>query len=330
MVNKYAGVIAHMESLLTKYSEVESTDLKWLWYPYIAFGDLTIIQGSKEDEIFRFITRLAADISRSRSVFEEADLDRSNKILFQSSLDHRYIKSRLDECEANPLRIAFIEDSDCEPFALSIDDIVKAIPEYRASVCILNPLGAYSEDYKKEICLSLTDIRKLQKASRKNRCAMILVGRYQENSKEKEIFNSSYSSEVIYAARSVLNVRTDERSPSRYFIRQIKNNLAEKAAPKMVEALSSEEIRRRQEEKQKIEREQEQQRIAEGCRNLEKIGFPKSLIHVLARAGYYTMEEMIKISDRAALLRVRGIGPERAKLITDTLAGNGYDVSHLV
>ena len=29
-----------MERLLTLYSEVQSTDVRWLWYPFIAIGKL--------------------------------------------------------------------------------------------------------------------------------------------------------------------------------------------------------------------------------------------------------------------------------------------------
>ena len=34
-----------MERLLTLYSEVQSTDVRWLWYPFIAIGKITLLQG---------------------------------------------------------------------------------------------------------------------------------------------------------------------------------------------------------------------------------------------------------------------------------------------
>ena len=34
-----------VELEITRLSEVQSTDVEWLWYPYIPFGKLTIIQG---------------------------------------------------------------------------------------------------------------------------------------------------------------------------------------------------------------------------------------------------------------------------------------------
>ena len=38
-----------MERLLTQYSEVQSTDVRWLWYPFIAIGKITLLQGDPGD-----------------------------------------------------------------------------------------------------------------------------------------------------------------------------------------------------------------------------------------------------------------------------------------
>lgn len=38
-----------MEQLLTLYSEVQSTDVRWLWYPFIAIGKITLLQGDPGD-----------------------------------------------------------------------------------------------------------------------------------------------------------------------------------------------------------------------------------------------------------------------------------------
>lgn len=38
-----------MERLLTLYSKVQSTDVRWLWYPFIAIGKITLLQGDPGD-----------------------------------------------------------------------------------------------------------------------------------------------------------------------------------------------------------------------------------------------------------------------------------------
>ena len=42
-----------MERLLTLYSEVQSTDVRWLWYPFIAIGKITLLQGDPGDGKFK-------------------------------------------------------------------------------------------------------------------------------------------------------------------------------------------------------------------------------------------------------------------------------------
>lgn len=48
-----------MERLLTLYSEVQSTDVRWLWYPFIAIGKITLLQGDPGDgkSTFQNITK---------------------------------------------------------------------------------------------------------------------------------------------------------------------------------------------------------------------------------------------------------------------------------
>ena len=43
-----------MERLLTLYSEVQSTDVRWLWYPFIAIGKITLLQGDPGDGKFEW------------------------------------------------------------------------------------------------------------------------------------------------------------------------------------------------------------------------------------------------------------------------------------
>ena len=36
-------------NLLTLYSDVRATSVRWLWYPYIAIGKITLLQGDPGD-----------------------------------------------------------------------------------------------------------------------------------------------------------------------------------------------------------------------------------------------------------------------------------------
>ena len=55
-----------MERLLTLYSEVQSTDVRWLWYPFIAIGKITLLQGDPGDGKSTMMMNLIAELFNRR------------------------------------------------------------------------------------------------------------------------------------------------------------------------------------------------------------------------------------------------------------------------
>ena len=48
------------ELKMIRMSEVESQEVKWLWYPFIPYGKLTIIQGDPGDgNLAKFISAIS-------------------------------------------------------------------------------------------------------------------------------------------------------------------------------------------------------------------------------------------------------------------------------
>lgn len=39
------------KGILTLYSDVQATSVRWLWYPFIAVGKITLLQGDPGDGI---------------------------------------------------------------------------------------------------------------------------------------------------------------------------------------------------------------------------------------------------------------------------------------
>ena len=42
-------MVDKVEKILTLYSDVQATSVHWLWYPFIAVGKLTLLQGDPGD-----------------------------------------------------------------------------------------------------------------------------------------------------------------------------------------------------------------------------------------------------------------------------------------
>ena len=55
-----------VELKMIRMSEVESQEVKWLWYPFIPYGKLTIIQGDPGDGKTRSEERRVGKECRSR------------------------------------------------------------------------------------------------------------------------------------------------------------------------------------------------------------------------------------------------------------------------
>ena len=51
-------------SVISLYSEVKTTPVKWLWYPFIAVGKISLLQGDPGDGKSTMMLRLIAEISK--------------------------------------------------------------------------------------------------------------------------------------------------------------------------------------------------------------------------------------------------------------------------
>ena len=53
---------------MIQLSQVETQMVRWLWYPFIPYGKLTIIQGDPGDGKSTFILNIAAMLSKGHEV----------------------------------------------------------------------------------------------------------------------------------------------------------------------------------------------------------------------------------------------------------------------
>lgn len=99
-----------MEQLLTLYSEVQSTDVRWLWYPFIAIGKITLLQGDPGDGKSTMMMNLIAELSTGGKTPDGCKVGVPQKVIYQCSEDDASdtIKPRLERCGADCRKIAFI------------------------------------------------------------------------------------------------------------------------------------------------------------------------------------------------------------------------------
>ena len=96
-----------MERLLTLYSEVQSTDVRWLWYPFIAIGKITLLQGDPGDGKSTMMMNLIAELSTGGKTPDGCKIGAPQKVIYQCSEDgvSDTIKPRLERCGADCRRL---------------------------------------------------------------------------------------------------------------------------------------------------------------------------------------------------------------------------------
>lgn len=102
--------------------DIPVTEVKWLWYPYIPYGKLTIIHGDPGDGKTMMILQLAAILSRGDKLPCDDTEREPIKIIYQTAEDglSDTIKPRLLAGNAECSQIKVIDESEA---ALSMNNI---------------------------------------------------------------------------------------------------------------------------------------------------------------------------------------------------------------
>ena len=103
---------------IIRLSEVESKPVDWLWYPYIPYGKLTMIQGDPGGGKTMLILHLAGLLSSGHPLpFDNEDIEREPIVVIYQTSEDGYddtIKPRLESfSHANLDNIIFINEEKC-------------------------------------------------------------------------------------------------------------------------------------------------------------------------------------------------------------------------
>ena len=170
----------NVELKLIHMEDVVSKEVEWLWYPYIPYGKITIIEGDPGEGKTTLVLKLAAALSRGLPL--PCDDDKEYEpihIIYQTAEDgiEDTIKPRLEKAGADCSMIQVIDETDKE-LSMTDDRLEQAIIETRARLIILDPIQAYigaTVDMHRA-----NEIRPVLKhlgiIAEKHNCAIILIG----------------------------------------------------------------------------------------------------------------------------------------------------------
>ena len=96
------------------YRGVTAKKVEWLWYPYIPYGKITIIQGDPGEGKSTVAINLASIISNGEALPLEKEKTAPTAVVYQNSEDGKEdtIVPRLIACGADLSKVAYIEEND--------------------------------------------------------------------------------------------------------------------------------------------------------------------------------------------------------------------------
>lgn len=215
------------------YSNVSEKAVDWLWYPYIPFGKLTVIQGDPGEGKSTFVLNLVSLLTNGQPMPDGYKLSSPGVAIYQCAEDGMAdtIKPRLVQAGADCTKVAYIIDND---ITLTLEDgrIEDAIRETGATMFIIDPIQAFiPPDADMLSATKMRSIlRKLATTAEKYHCAVILVGHMNKGNGAKNLYRGLGSIDIAAIARSVLMISRDESRPNIRYMYPIKSSLAPEGA----------------------------------------------------------------------------------------------------
>lgn len=226
------------ELKLINMSDVQTQEIKWLWYPFIAYGKMSIVQGDPGDGKSTLVLNIAANLSRGERLEPEMNIDKPVNVIYQTAEDGLAdtVKPRLEQAGADCSRISIIDESE-KSLSMIDERIEKAIIAAEAGLLILDPIQAYlgggTDMNRANEARELT--KRLGGIAERTGCAIVLIGHMNKGSGAKAAYRGMGSIDFFAVARSVMLVGRIEGQPDMRAVIQIKNNLAPFGHPKAFE-----------------------------------------------------------------------------------------------
>ena len=222
------------ELRLINMADVEATEVKWLWYPYIPYGKITIIQGDPGEGKTTLILNLAALLSKGDNLPESNEKSEPINIIYQTAEDglSDTVKPRLIAANADDDKITVIDESKIE-LSLTDERLEQAIIETKAKLVILDPLQAYiGANVDMHRANEIRPVMKhLSEVAQRQQCAVVLIGHLNKAIGMKSSYRGLGSIDIPASARSVLLVGRIKDNPTVRVMAQIKSSLAPEGEP---------------------------------------------------------------------------------------------------
>ena len=213
---------------MIRMSEVQQTEVEWLWYPYIPFGKLTIIQGNPGEGKTFFAMQLAAACTH-RKFLPRMEPFKPFNMIFQTAEDGLgdTVKPRLLSAEADLERVLVIDDAD-NPLTLADERIENAIRDNNTRLVIIDPLQAFlGANVDMNRANEVRPIfRRLADVAQATNCAIVMIGHLNKAAGSQSTYRGLGSIDITAVVRSLMFIGKIKTDPTTRVIVHEKSSLA--------------------------------------------------------------------------------------------------------
>lgn len=215
------------EISVNSYSVVKAKQVDWLWYPYIAYGKITVLQGDPGDGKSTFILELVGLLTKGYPLPGGGKASKPIKVIYQCLEDNPEdtIKPRLIKAGADCDKVFFFPEN--PELTLSDERLENTIRELGVKLVIFDPFQSFmpkDADFTNAVKMR-SALSPLAKAAERCKCAVVLIGHMNKDLGGKNIYRGLGSIDIAAIARSILMISRNDENPSFRIMSQIKNNL---------------------------------------------------------------------------------------------------------
>ena len=212
-------------------SEIEPKEVDWLWYPYIPYGKITIVQGDPGEGKSTFVLNLAAMLTTGTPLPYSTEEYEPMNVIYQNTEDDAEdtVVPRFINAGGDLNRIFFIDERS-RALSFADDRIGETIRRTSAKLIIFDPLASYigAEVSLNQANEVRSQMNYLIDIAKETGCAVIVVAHMNKMSGAKAMYRTSGSIDIVASARSCLLIGTAPEDQTKRIMAVQKSNLAEK------------------------------------------------------------------------------------------------------
>lgn len=226
-------IISNAKLEIIKASDITPKEVRWLWYPYIPFGKVTLLQGDPGDGKSKLMLSLAALLSKGAPLpfADENESGEPMTVIYQTTEDDAddTVVPRFNSAGGDGDRLIFIKEDE-KSLTFGDDRIREAVEKYNAKLLILDPMSSYIGDTCSMNNANETraEFNHLIAVAKDTGCAIVIIAHMNKAKDTSPLYRTNGSIDIAGAARSILAVtRTaNKQNPAERYLVQVKSNLA--------------------------------------------------------------------------------------------------------